>query len=73
LKAIITLPLEGSGKRLEKETFSKNRDNRQAAMKALANMDYSRKEGMLNRLKNDPDKDISEGAKILLNKYKEIT
>ena len=67
---IVNLSSEATYKRLILESKSKDRDNRQAAMKAIANMrnGFHNRETVLAQFTRDPDPQIRDGAIMILNK-----
>jgi HEAT repeat protein len=67
LPLVCALPISVARSRLLAETHSTDRDNRQAAMKAFANMGYPEEEqrAVLARLSEDPDEEIRRGAEAL--------
>ncbi len=66
LTAVISLPPESARERLIIESRSNNRDNRQAAMKAIAHIGFSDCHELLNMFIKDNDKDIREAANYLI-------
>jgi hypothetical protein len=66
LPAVIKLPPESARGRLTAESKSMDRDNRQAAMKAIGNMSFSDRRQLLELFLKDTDEQIREGAAILL-------
>ena len=67
LPVVRALPIESARSRLLAESSSTDRDNRQAAMKAFANMEYPEVDrlALLSRLSEDQDSAIRSGAQAL--------
>ena len=66
LPAVISLPPESARKRLVVESKSRDRDNRQAAMKAIAHIGFHDYHELLSIFIKDDDKDIKEAANYLI-------
>jgi HEAT repeat protein len=64
---VMALPAHRARDRLLLEARSLNRDNRQAAMKAIGNLGFADKIDLLRRFLDDPDADIREGARNILD------
>lgn len=62
---IVEEALESKWEGLE-ESLSTDRDNRQAAMKAIGNMAFADRVNLLRRFVDDADADIRLGAHILI-------
>jgi HEAT repeat protein len=67
---VVNLPPEAARERLMLECKSTDRDNRQAAMKAIANMrnGFRNREAILEQFTQDPDPQIRSGASMILKK-----
>ena len=65
LPVVLSLPPDAARDRLILEGASQSRDNRQAAMKALGNMDYPDKALLLKPFLKDRDPEIRSGARYL--------
>jgi HEAT repeat protein len=67
---VVNLPPKAARKRLMLECKSTDRDNRQAAMKAIANMrnKFRNREAILEQFTQDPDPQIRYGASMNLKK-----
>ena len=65
LPVVLALPPEAARERLKSQSESDDRDNRQAAMKALGNMAYPDRKALLKPFLTDRDPEIREGAKYL--------
>lgn len=63
---VLALPPDAVRGRLVQESVSPDRDNRQAAMKALGNMDVPDRQRLLRHFLEDDDADIRRGARALL-------
>lgn len=68
LPVILALPVDSTQARLLAEAFSPNRDDRQAAMKAIGNVDFPSREDVLSRFLQDEDDQIRQGARLLLDR-----
>lgn len=66
LPVVLALPLHSARERLLEEASSPRRDDRQAAMKALGNMDFPDRDQLLARFLGDDDEQIRDGARLLL-------
>jgi len=62
LPAVIGLAPDIAGNRLFAEIIAKDRDNRHAAMKAIAHMDYPERNRLLEIFENDNDAEIRRSA-----------
>jgi HEAT repeat protein len=67
---VMALPVPRARDRLLLEAQSSNRDNRQAAMKAIGNMGLPDKMDLLERFLDDPDAQIRHGARHMLSQLK---
>lgn len=67
LPAVLALPPDSARKRLVLESASENRDNRQAAMKAIAHIGLKDRNELLSRFVQDQDKEISKAASYLIS------
>jgi len=68
LPVVLALPVESVEERLLEEASSTNRDNRQAAMKAIGNLDFPTRDAVLSRFLHDEDEEIRYGARLLLDR-----
>ena len=68
LPAVLALPPDSARQRLVLESKSENRDNRQAAMKAIAHIGFKDRNQLLSRFVQDQDKGIRKAASYLINK-----
>ena len=68
LPVVVSLPLEAIRSRLLDESLSTDRDNRQAAMKAIGNVGFADRSDLLQKFVNDADADIRRGANILIRR-----
>jgi HEAT repeat protein len=68
LPAVIALPPDAARDLLFKECGSQERDNRHAAMKAIAHMNYPERNRILEIFKNDEDPGIRRAAEEFLGK-----
>jgi HEAT repeat protein len=66
LPVVLALPLDSARGRLLAEASSPCRDDRQAAMKALGNMDLPDRDQVLSSFLDDDDEQIRCGARLLL-------
>ncbi|MEM7431652.1 MAG: hypothetical protein AAF351_06895 [Pseudomonadota bacterium] len=62
LPMVLALPPASARERLTDESSSENSSNRQAAMKAIANLHFDDKAALLRVFLDDPDPDIRKGA-----------
>jgi hypothetical protein len=68
LPVVRALPVDSVQTRLLVEASSSNRDDRQAAMKAIGNMDIPGRDEVLSRFREDEDEHIRLGARLLLDR-----
>lgn len=66
LPVVRSLPLDAARTRLLSESSSRDRDNRQAAMKAIGNMDFEERGDLLRGFLKDEDSTIRQGASAIL-------
>ena len=67
LRVVLALPPDAARLRLQAQCGSDDRDNRQAAMKALGNLSFPDRRALLEPFLNDSDSEIRKGAKYLYN------
>ncbi len=65
LRVVLALPPQSARERLQAQCKSDDRDNRQAAMKAVGNMAYPDRKALLKPFLTDPDSGIRQGARNL--------
>lgn len=68
LPVVLALPVDSVQTRLLEEASSPGRDNRQAAMKAIGNIDFPSRDDVLSRFLQDEDEQIRYGARLLLDR-----
>lgn len=66
LPLVTALPVSAVRQRLQREACSADRDNRQAAMKAIATMRFPDKVDLLKRMAGDPDSEIRSAVEYWL-------
>jgi len=66
LPLVVSLPADAARSRLLHESSARNRDDRQAAMKAIGSAGFEDVADLLQRFVDDEDADIRRGANVLI-------